>query len=108
MEEPVDALPGLPEPGFEQRQGSFVVTLWRDWLMEEVLAEYGLNDRQRKAVHFAKAASRISNAQYREIGGVSESTALRDLKELTTLGILERVGGTGRATRYVVARVKPS
>ncbi len=23
---------GLPEPDFELRQGSFVVTLWRDWL----------------------------------------------------------------------------
>ena len=99
---------GLPEVGFEQRQGSFVVTLWRDWLTEEVLAAYGLNDRQKKAVRFAKAASGISNAQYREIGGVSESTALRDLKELTTLGMLERVGGTGRTTSYVVARAKPS
>ena len=29
---------GLPEPQFEQRSGSFVITLWRDWLTMEVLA----------------------------------------------------------------------
>ena len=29
---------GLPEPQFEQSSGSFVITLWRDWLTSEVLA----------------------------------------------------------------------
>jgi len=30
---------GLPEPDFEQREGSFVVTLWRDWLTGRAMAE---------------------------------------------------------------------
>lgn len=34
---------GLPEPVFELRAGSFVITLWRDWLTDEALAGLGLN-----------------------------------------------------------------
>ena len=45
---------GLPEPDFEQRSGQFVVTLWRDWLTDEVLSGFGLNERQKKAVAFVK------------------------------------------------------
>ncbi|MDP2816113.1 MAG: ATP-binding protein, partial [Rectinemataceae bacterium] len=38
---------GLPEPKFEQRGGSFVITLWRDWLTKETIDEIGLNERQK-------------------------------------------------------------
>jgi len=38
---------GLPEPDFELRAGSFIVTLWRDWLTTTVIAQLGLNARQR-------------------------------------------------------------
>jgi predicted HTH transcriptional regulator len=41
---------GLPEPDFEQRGPYFVATVWRDWLTDEVFADYDLNDRQKKAV----------------------------------------------------------
>ncbi len=58
---------GLPEPDFELRAGSFVITLWRDWLTEEVLAGLSLNDRQLQAVRHAKVTGRINNAQYREL-----------------------------------------
>jgi hypothetical protein len=42
MEEQVGILVGLPAPSFEQRQRSLVVTLWRDWLTQEVLDRLGL------------------------------------------------------------------
>jgi predicted HTH transcriptional regulator len=45
---------GLPAPNFELRQGSFVLTLWRDRLTEEVLAGLGLSERQRQAVAHLK------------------------------------------------------
>jgi len=41
---------GLPAPDFELRQGSFVLTLWRNWITNEVLAGLGLSERQRQAV----------------------------------------------------------
>jgi ATP-dependent DNA helicase RecG len=98
---------GLPEPDFEQRGPYFVVTVWRDWLTEEVMAKLGLNDRQVQAVAQIKSKGRISTSEYRDMVNISESTALRELRQLTKLGVLEKVGGTGRATHYVVAEVKP-
>jgi len=97
---------GLPEPDFEQRGPHFVVTLWRDWLTDEVLAGYNLNDRQKKAVNHAKVTGRINNAQYRDLTGISSRTALRELRQLTGLGIFAKVGGTRQATHYVIAKAK--
>jgi len=99
---------GLPEPEFEARQGSFVVTLWRDWLTGEVLAGFDLNDRERLAVRHAKVAGRITNAQYRELTAVSDSTALRELRHMANLGLFEKAGGTGQSAHYVLAKAKPS
>ncbi|HOI96840.1 MAG TPA: ATP-binding protein [Syntrophobacter fumaroxidans] len=55
---------GLPEPEFEQRRDSFVVTLRRDWLTDDVLAGYGLNDRQLRAIVYLKTHSVITNSTY--------------------------------------------
>jgi len=98
---------GLPEPDFEQRGPHFVVTLWRDWLTAEVIARFNLNDRQKQAVSHAKVMGRINNARYREISGVSERTALRELRQLTDLGIFAKIGGTGQSAHYVIAKAKP-
>ncbi|BDV41206.1 hypothetical protein GURASL_01290 [Geotalea uraniireducens] len=98
---------GLPEPQFEQREGFFVTTIWRDWLTPEILAGMNLNERQVKAVKHAKMTGRITNALYREITGVSDSTALREIRQLTHLGILQKVGDTGQSAYYVVAKAKP-
>jgi ATP-dependent DNA helicase RecG len=83
-----------------------VVTLWRDWLTDQVLAAFHLNERQVQAVRHAKVAGRITNAQYRELTGISDSTALRELRLLTRIGVFDRVGGTGQAIYYVIARPK--
>jgi len=98
---------GLPEPQFEQRSGSFVITLWRDWLTDKVVAELHLNDRQVQAVMHAKTSGRISTGEYRTMTKTSESTALRELRHLTKLCVLKKVGGSGRAAHYVVAKGKP-
>jgi ATP-dependent DNA helicase RecG len=97
---------GLPEPDFELRQGFFVTTLWRDWLTSEVLVGFNLNERQRQAVGHAKVAGRINNAEYRNLTGISERTALRELRQLTDIGIFDKVGGTGQSAHYVIAKAK--
>ena len=94
---------GLPEPQFEQRSGSFVITLWRDWLTDKVLAGYKLNERQLKAIAIIKAQGRITNQEYREQTGVVIRTASRDLEELVNKGVLKKIGTTGRSTFYVLA-----
>jgi ATP-dependent DNA helicase RecG len=91
---------GLPEPDFAKHGSHFVVTLWRDWLTDQRLAEFGLNDRQIKAVVFVKEHGKISNQEYQKFLSVSKPTATRDLEELLKKGVLEKVGTTGRGTHY--------
>ena len=97
---------GLPEPDFELRQGFFVTTLWRDWLTIEALSRFDLNERQRQAVRHAKVVGHINNAEYRNVAGTSERTALRELRQLTEIGIFEKVGGTGQSAHYVIAKAR--
>ncbi len=95
---------GLPAPDFELRAGSFVLTLWRDWLTEATVDKLKLNDRQKKAVAALKTAVRMTNRSYQELTGVSESTALRDLGSLETKRVIQRVGMTGRNAYYVIGK----
>ncbi|WP_337288787.1 ATP-binding protein [Candidatus Methylomirabilis sp.] len=90
---------GLPEPQFEQRSGSFVITLWRDWLTDKVVAELDLNNRQMQAVEYVKSHERITNAEYQRITGAPQRTATRDLNELVQKGVLE-LEGKGRGAQY--------
>jgi predicted HTH transcriptional regulator len=93
---------GLPEPDFEQRAGQFVVTIWRDWLTEAVMAGLGLSDRQKKAIRHLKEHDRVTNAEYRTLTGSTPKTAARDLDDLVQKGILLRLGER-RGVHYVRA-----
>jgi len=92
----------LPEPDFEQRGPYFVVTLWRDWLTEAVLADFHLNDRQLQSVSHVKKTGRISNSLYQKLTGATRKTAARDLDDLVEKGIFARVGEK-RGSYYVLA-----
>jgi ATP-dependent DNA helicase RecG len=95
---------GLPEPQFEQRGGFFVVTLWRDWLTAELLAGLGLNDRQTRAVAYLKTHQEITNTIYQTEFQAAKRTASRDMEEMITKGIVEKVGTTGKGVRYRLAK----
>ena len=97
---------GLPEPEFEQRGGSFVITLWRDWLTDEMLSSIGLNERQLKVIGFLKSEGSLSSADFQEITGASRQTAARDLEEMVKKAVLVRQG-KGRGTRYFIPRKLP-
>lgn len=92
----------LPEPDFTQREGEFVVTLWRDAFTDRVLAGLELNERQRKAVQHAKINRQITNTDYQRLAGVPHRTAVRDLMGLVALGVFEHQG-TGRGARYLLS-----
>ena len=92
---------GLPAPDFEERHGSFVVTIWRDWLTGETLARLGLNERQTLAVSWVKTRGRISNADYQQIAKTTRKTATRDLDVLVVKRVLVRVGEK-RGSHYVL------
>lgn len=97
---------GLPEPDFELRQGSFVITLWRDWLTPEVLAELALNERQLKAIPLIRQNRLLTNSEYQAIAGATRPTAKRDLEELVKKGvIIPRGSGRGAYYEYVKKRL---
>jgi hypothetical protein len=91
---------GLPEPQFEQRSGSFVITLWRDWLTDEVMAGLKLTDRQKVAVAHVKKTGNITNSEYQRILGVAKRTAHRDLSVLVEKELFIKVGTRGKGTFY--------
>jgi predicted HTH transcriptional regulator len=91
---------GLPAPQFEQRGGSFVTILWRDWLTDEVLSKFDLNERQLQAVAYAKRSEHISNSEYQKLTKVAKRTAHRDLSDLVKKELFVKVGTRGKGTYY--------
>lgn len=84
---------GLPEPELTEREGGFLVTLFKNNLTEEQLVKLGLNERQLKAIQYLKENGKITNPKYLEINeGITDRTALRDLDSLIEKGLIRRVG----------------
>jgi ATP-dependent DNA helicase RecG len=95
---------GLPEPEFDADALQFRVRFLKDPYTPERLRRMGLNERQVKAVRYAREHGSITNRQYRQIAGVSDEAARLDLKQLVELGIF-RLQGKGRSTAYVLKRI---
>ena len=93
----------LPEPELTERDGGFLVTLFKDNLTEEQLVKLGLNVRQVKAVSYMKEKGKITNAEYQEINNVSKRTATNDLTELVTKYKLANNTGFGAGSFYELA-----
>ncbi|MFV0420559.1 MAG: ATP-binding protein [Dysgonomonas sp.] len=83
---------GLPEPELTEREGGFLVTLFKNNLTEEQLVRLGLNARQVKAVLYVKEKGRITNSDYQTLNEISDRTSSRDLEDLVAKGVLKRVG----------------
>jgi predicted HTH transcriptional regulator len=94
----------LPEPDFEQRGTQFVVTLWRDWLTDDIMRELGITDRQKTAIRVVKDSGRVSSTDYSNLAHISRQTAFRDLNDLVCKGILEKKGVTGVGTYYTLCK----
>lgn len=91
---------GLPEPELTERDGGFLVTLFKDNLTEEQLVKLGLNARQVKAVQYVKEKGKITNKEYQEINDISNRTATNELKELVEKFGLMGMSGAGAGTFY--------
>jgi len=90
---------GLPEPDFEFKQTSVVITLRKSKLTDSYLLSLDLNDRQKKAINFLKKSQYITNKEYREINQIGKVTAAKDLNQLVERGILRTIG-KGRSLKY--------
>ncbi len=83
---------GLPEPEWRDEQYTVWLTFRKDILTEDYLRSLGLNERQIKAVLWVKEKGSITNRQYRELTGLSDEGARRDLNVLVKRCILRREG----------------
>jgi ATP-dependent DNA helicase RecG len=93
---------GLAAPVFQDRGTSFWVTLRGGpaTLPQTDLARLGLNERQVRGLHHLHTRGRITNREYQEEFGVSERTALNDLKALVEAGLALPVS-SGRGRYYI-------
>jgi ATP-dependent DNA helicase RecG len=90
----------LPEPELTERDGGFLVTLFKDRFSEEQLQQLRLNGRQIKAVLYVKEKGKISNSEYQEINGIGKSVTIDELRDLVEQQVFVRIGETGRGTYY--------
>jgi len=97
----------LPEPVFEQLNEQFSVTIWRNWLTDQRLEKFDLNNRQRSAISHLKAHRSITNSEYQDLFTVAKRTASQDLKHLVSLSLIEKVGTTGKGVFYRIAKGAP-
>jgi predicted HTH transcriptional regulator len=59
-----------------------------------------LTERQQQVLDYVREHGKITNRDYRELTGISQKQAVRDLSDLVEKGLL-REDGQGRARRYV-------
>ncbi len=87
----------LPEPEMQEQDGGFIITLFKNNLTQEQLTKLGLNDRQVKAVIFAKEKGKITNKDYQSLNDCSRNTASNDLADLVQKGLFtpSEVKGAG-------------
>src|SRR5258708_3634390 len=95
---------GLPEPIIKEEQGGISIAFLKDIYTDEYLRKLDLNERQVRGILHTKAKSEITNEENQKLNKESERTALRAFQDVTSKGLFERKGVTGRGTVYVLKR----
>ena len=90
----------LPEPELTERDGGFLVTLFKDRFTEEQLVKLGLNQRQVDAILFYKGKGEISGLEYAKRYKIAERTARVDLSDLVEKKLLSKSGET-KSVKYL-------
>jgi len=92
---------GLPEPEIKEQDGGLLVTLFKDRYSQEQMEKLGLSDRQIKAVIYVKEKGSVTNKEYRELTGLSDEGARKDLNDIIDKKVL-KAKGSGRSVSYVL------
>ena len=90
----------LPTPELREKEGGFIVMLFKDKFVEEELQKIGLNDRQINAVLYMKEKGKITNSEYQKINKIGKSVTIDELGDLVEKQVLFKIGETGRGTYY--------
>ena len=95
---------GLPEPDFKEKNGVMTVTFYKDKWNEKNLKKLGLNERQIKVIVYMKEKGSITNREYQSLFSITDRTALRDLNDLISKGLVQK-RGVKKGTRYLLIHV---
>lgn len=93
---------GLPKPSYLVEGSDFWIEFRKDIYYKEYLQTLGLNERQVKAVLFAKEKGKITNSEYQKLNDCSRNTASNDLADLTEKDILKPSGQRGAGAFYTL------
>lgn len=93
---------GIPEPVFSYDSSDISVEFRKDIYNEKYLQSLRLNDRQVKAVLFAKNYGKITNSEYQSLNNCSRNTASNDLTELVDKDLLNPSGQKGAGAFYTL------
>jgi ATP-dependent DNA helicase RecG len=106
---------GLPEPTFAEVGDTFRVTFQGpgehilDLIPEAGVTDLralGLNERQVEALRLmVNEGVELNNRRYRQMFGITDRSALRDLYRLVDLGLVRRLG-EGRSASYIATNVQ--
>jgi len=94
---------GFPDPIISEEQDGVSVTLQKDIYTEEHLRALQLNDRQIKAILFIREKGEISNTSYQTLNSISKPVATKDLSDLVSRNLIQKLGTTGKGTKYVLS-----
>ncbi|MFI5124465.1 MAG: ATP-binding protein [Chitinophagales bacterium] len=97
---------GLPEPVIAEEQGGISVAFLKDIYTEDYLKSFSLHDRQVRAVLFIKETGEITNALYQAINKISKAVATKDLSDLVSRRFIQKIGTTGKGTKYTLPSSK--
>jgi ATP-dependent DNA helicase RecG len=80
---------GLPSPLYHYDGSDFSVEFRKDIYHTEYLQTLNLNERQVKAILYAKENGKITNSEYQKLNDCSRNTASNDLSELVEKKIIK-------------------
>jgi ATP-dependent DNA helicase RecG len=93
-------LAGQPAPEMNEKEGGFIVMLFKDRFSEEELQKIGLNKRQIRAVQYVKEKGKITNSEYQSINQCSRNTASKELNDLVDKSIFTNSEIKGAGSYY--------
>jgi len=94
---------GLPKPTYIAEGSDFWVEFRKDIYHTQYLQSLGLNNRQVKAVLYAKDKVKITNSDYQTLNDISKRTATTELTELAEkFKVLVKTGTSGSSISYKV------
>jgi len=89
----------LPEPAFEEIGGSFVVTIRKYKISEEIMK--GLSEEEKIIMNYLKTENKINRKMGMQLLGISKSTLFRILKSLEDEGLIKK-RGKGKNIYYML------